>query len=115
PPRGDTTENGIAELFEPRTTRLFVPVSAAMSSAEITLDALFDARRAARMSQFHAENAKNPDFNELVDDVIGVTTRRESGYRAAVTRATPRRFAAPLMTLATDAPADPQGPALARE
>jgi Met-zincin/Domain of unknown function (DUF5117) len=108
PPRADTTEGGIAELFEHRTTPVFDPVSAAMSSAEITLDALFDARRAARMSQFHAENPKNPDFNELVDDVIGVTTRRESGYRGAITRATARRFAAHLMTLANDANADPQ-------
>jgi hypothetical protein len=108
PPRADTTEQGIAELFEHRTTPAFDPVSAAMTSAEITLDALLDARRAARMAQFHAENAKNPDFNELVDDVIGVATRRESGYRGAITRAAARRFAAHLMTLANDANADPQ-------
>src|SRR5438874_7127334 len=47
PPRADTTENVIAELFEHRTTPMFDPVNAAMSSAEITLDALPDARRAA--------------------------------------------------------------------
>src|SRR5437763_3004328 len=108
PPRADTTEDGIAELFEHHTTPAFDPVNAAMSSDEITLDALLDARRAARMAQFHAENSKNPDFNELVDDVIGVTTRRESGYRGAITRAAARRFAAHLMTLANDAGADPQ-------
>src|ERR1041385_4626499 len=108
PPRADTTESIIAELFEHRTTPTFDPVSAAMTSAEITLDALLDARRAARMSQFHAENAKNPDFNELVDDVIGVTTQRESGYGGAIPRAAARRFAAHLMTLANDANADPQ-------
>ena len=108
PPRADTTESIIAELFEHRTTPTFDPVSAAMTSAEITLDALLDARRAARMSQFHAENAKNPDFNELVDDVIDVTTKRESGYGGAITRAAARRFAAHLMTLANDANADPQ-------
>ena len=108
PPRADTTEGGVAELFEHRTTPAFDPVSAAMTSAEITLDALLDSRRAARMAQFHAENAGNPGFNELVDDVIGVTTRRESGYRGAITRAAARRFAAHLMTLANDANADPQ-------
>src|SRR5437764_7861716 len=108
PPRADTTEGGIAELFEHRTTPAFDPVNAAMSSAEITLDALLDARRAARMSQFHAENAKNPDFNELVDDVIGVTTRRENGYRAAIARAACRRFASHLMELANNRDADPQ-------
>ena len=115
PPRADTTEGGVAELFEHRTTPAFDPVSAAMTSAEITLDALLDARRAARMAQFHAENAKNPDFNELVDDVIGVTTRRESGYRGAIARATCRRFASHLMTLANDANADPQARADASE
>jgi hypothetical protein len=115
PPRADTTEGGVAELFEHRTTPAFDPVSAAMTSAEITLDALLDSRRAARMAQFHAENAKNPDFTELVDDVIAVTTRRESGYRGAITRAAARRFAAHLMTLANDANADPQARADASE
>jgi hypothetical protein len=115
PPRADTTESGIAELFEHRTTPVFDPVNAAMSSAEITLDALLDARRAARMAQFHAENAKNPDFNELVDDVIGVTTRRESGYRGAITRAACRRFASHLMDLANNRDADPQVRAEASE
>jgi hypothetical protein len=108
PPRADTTEGGTAELFEHRTTPVFDPVNAAMSSAQITLDALLDARRAARMAQFHAEDAKNPDFNELVDDVIGVTTRRESGYRGAITRASCRLFASHLMDLANNRDADPQ-------
>src|ERR1051326_8788790 len=98
PPRADTTEGGVAELFEHRTTPAFDPVSAAMTSAEITLDALLDARRAARMAQFHAENAKNPDFTELVDDVIAVTTRRESGYRGAITRAAARPAPPPPIT-----------------
>jgi len=108
PPRADTTEGGVAELFEHRTTPAFYPVSAAMTSAEITLDALLDARRAARMAQFHAENARNPDFTELVDDVIAVTTRHENGYGGAITRAAARSVAAHLMTLANDASADPQ-------
>jgi len=108
PPRADTTEGGVAELFEHRTTPAFDPIAAASASAEITLDALLDARRAARMAQFHAENAKNPDFNELVDGVIAAVTRRESGYAGAITRATCRRAAAHLMTLANDANADPQ-------
>ncbi|HEV2721706.1 MAG TPA: zinc-dependent metalloprotease [Thermoanaerobaculia bacterium] len=108
PPRADTTEGGVAELFEHRTTPAFDPISAAGASAEITFDALLDASRAARMVQFHAENAKNPDFNELVDDVLRVVTRRESGYAGAITRATCRRAASHLMTLANDASADPQ-------
>ena len=61
PPRGNVDVTSNTELFEHRTTPAFDPVSAAMSSADITLAALLDARRAARLVQFHAEDAANPD------------------------------------------------------
>jgi len=115
PPRADNTDSGPIELFEHRTDPAFDPISAATSSAQITLDALLDAHRAARMSQQHAEDAQSPDFNETVDDVIAIVTRRESGYRGAITRATARLFASRLMTLANDATADSQVHAEASE
>jgi len=108
PPRADNTESGPIELFEHRTAPAFDPIGAAMASAQITLDALLDARRAARMVQQHAEVGKNPDFNEMIDDVIGVVTKRDSGMRGAITRADARLFASRLMDLANDATADPQ-------
>ena len=115
PPRGNVDVTSNTELFEHRTTPAFDPISAAMSSADITLAALFDARRAARLAQFHAEDAANPDFNEVINDVIGVVTRRESGYAGSITRANARLVATRLMNLAANADADPQVRAEASE
>src|SRR4051812_37789612 len=115
PPRGNVDITSNTELFEHRTTPAFDPVSAAMSSADITLAALFDARRAARLAQFHAEDAANPSFNEVVNDVLDVVTKRESGYRGAITRGSARLTATRLMELAANRDADPQVRAEASE
>jgi len=115
PPRGNVDVTSNTELFEHRTTPAFDPVSAAMSSADITLAALLDARRAARLVQFHAEDAANPDFNEVVDDILSTVTKRETGYRGAIMRGTARLTATRLMDLAANRDADPQVRAEASE
>jgi hypothetical protein len=115
PPRGNVDITSNTELFEHRTTPAFDPVSAAMASADITLAALFDARRAARLVQFHAEDAANPSFSEVVNDVLDVVTKRESGYRGAITRGSARLTATRLMDLAANRDADPQVRAEASE
>jgi hypothetical protein len=115
PPRGNVDVTSNTELFEHRTTPAFDPVSAAMASADITLAALLDARRAARLAQFHAEDAANPDFNEVVNDVIAAVTRRKNGYRGSITRAMARLAATRLMNLAANADADSQVRAEASE
>ncbi|HEX3068632.1 MAG TPA: zinc-dependent metalloprotease, partial [Thermoanaerobaculia bacterium] len=115
PPRGNVDVTSNTELFEHRTTPAFDPVSAAMASADITLAALLDARRAARLVQYHAEDPANPDFNEVVNDIIATVTKRESGYRGAITRASARLTATRLMNLSANADADPQVRAEASE
>jgi hypothetical protein len=115
PPRGNVDVTSNTELFEHRTTPAFDPVSAAMASADITLAALFDARRAARLVQFHAEDAANPSFSEVVNDVLDVVTKRETGYRGAITRGSARLAATRLMDLAANRDADPQVRAEASE
>ncbi|MEK6371605.1 MAG: zinc-dependent metalloprotease [Acidobacteriota bacterium] len=115
PPRAYGYEGGTAELFDHRTAPAFDPISAATASADITLAALLDARRAARLVQFHAENAANPGFNEVLDEVFAVVTRREVGYRGAITRATCRLAITRLMDLAANRDADPQVRAEATE
>jgi len=115
PPRGNVDVTSNTELFEHRTTPAFDPVSAAMSSADITLAALFDARRAARLVQFHAEDAANPSFNEVINDVLDLVTKREDGYRGAITRGSARLTATRLMDLAANRDADPQVRAEASE
>ena len=108
PPRAFGYERGPAELFEKRTTPLFDPIAAAMSSADITLGALLDPRRGARMEQFHAENGDNPNFPEVLDEITGIVTRRAAGYRGAITRATARLFTTRLMDLVQNRDADAQ-------
>ncbi|MEA2415871.1 MAG: hypothetical protein QOI58_2528 [Thermoanaerobaculia bacterium] len=115
PPRGNVDVTSNTELFEHRTTPAFDPVAPAMASADITLAALFDARRAARLVQFHAEDAANPSFNEVINDVLDVVTKRESGYRGAITRGSARLTATRLMDLAANRDADPQVRAEASE
>ena len=115
PPRGNVDVTSNTELFEHRTTPAFDPVSAAMSSVDITLAALFDARRAARLVQFHAEDAANPSFSEVINDVLDAVTRREPGYRGAITRGSARVAATRLMDLAANRDADPQVRAEASE
>jgi hypothetical protein len=116
PPRGTGgREMPNTELFEHRTAPAFDPVSAATASADITLTALFDARRAARLGQFHAEQAANPSFTEVVDGVLAIVTKRESGMRGAINRANARLAAMRLMELANNAGADFQARAEAAE
>jgi hypothetical protein len=115
PPRGSVDVTSNTELFQRHTTPLFDPLGAVRASADITLDALLDSSRAARLIQFHAENAANPSFTDVVDNVIAVTTRRENGTRAVITRATCALFVEKLMDLAADRDADPQVRAQATE
>jgi hypothetical protein len=115
PPRAYGYEDGTAELFEHRTAPAFDPISAARSSAEITLDALLDPYRAARLVQYHAENDANPSFAEVADRVIDVAMRNEPGYAGAITRATRALLAQHLMALAANANADAQVRAEASE
>ncbi len=108
PPRASGTEGGVAELFPHRTTPAFDPIAAATTAADLTIAALLDPRRDARLVQFHAENAANPPLSEVLDRLIGVAMRSGSGYEGAVARATRSLVAERLMDLVTNADADPQ-------
>lgn len=115
PPRGDVNVTSNTELFEHHTTPVFDPLDAARSSADITLLALLDPRRAARMDRFHAEDAANPSFNDVLSAIITVTTKPETGTRAAINRATARLFVTRTMELANNRDADAQVRAEATE
>ena len=110
PPRAFGYERGPAELFEHRTAPAFDPISAALSSADITLAALLDPHRAARMEEFHSENAQYPSFNELLDKLIDLETKP-----GAITRATSALAGQRLMELADSRDADTQVRAEASE
>jgi len=108
PPRAAGTEGGIAELFEHRTAPAFDPIAAATTAADMTIAAVLDPRRDARLVQFHAENPANPPLAEVLDGLLGLGMRYDAGYKGAVARATRALVAERLMDLAANADADPQ-------
>ncbi|HUP65348.1 MAG TPA: zinc-dependent metalloprotease [Thermoanaerobaculia bacterium] len=75
PPTATGYGRGIAERFASETTPFFDPVTAARSSARITLDALLHPARAARLLRFHAEDPRNPSLMEVTGRVIDVASR----------------------------------------
>ncbi len=108
PPRAYGYEGGIAELFEKHTAPAFDPITAAMASADITIGALLEPHRDARLVEFHAENAANPPLAEVMDAMIEATMHAGDGYAGAITRATRALLAQRLMELADNADADAQ-------
>jgi uncharacterized protein DUF4953 len=116
PPPAHGFQSETIELFNRRRDPVFTPESAALASAEITLNALFNPLRAARMNSFHAEDASNPPFSESVDAVIRQTWRSTVPTKlGGISRTVRSLVVAKLMSLAADTDADPQVRAVATE
>jgi uncharacterized protein DUF4953/uncharacterized protein DUF5117 len=103
PPRAYGYETGTAELFDKRTAPAFDPIAAVTVAADITVSALLEPHRCARLIQFHDEDAANPSMSEVVDRLIDVALR--SG---AIARTTRSIIATRLMDLAAAEGIDPQ-------
>ncbi len=92
------------ELFPRRTGRTFDPVAAASIAADMTLSALLNPERAARLVEFHARNPKNPGLHEVIQAIR--TKLRPANLRedasALVLRAAQTVFAMRLMELGAD-------------
>jgi hypothetical protein len=91
----------------------FDPVSAARSLAQEIVDGLLHPQRAARLVAFHARDARNPSFNEVVVALIDATWNTSAGTSeqsgdAALRRVAQRAAADGLLDLAgkTEATAD---------
>jgi hypothetical protein len=111
PPTAPGFEGGTAEYFPKRASPAFDPLGAASVAAGLTVSGLLEPHRAARLIQFNAENAKNPDFLEVVDALVARTwgAKAEADpYRAAVLRAAQRVVADRLMDLAANEGAAPE-------
>ena len=108
PPRAFGSEGGIAELFDKRTAPAFDPIAAATTAADLTIGALLEPHRDARLLAFHAENAANPTLASVYDATIGVAVRHDTGYAGAITRATRALLLQRLSELAANSDADPQ-------
>jgi hypothetical protein len=110
PPRAFGYESGVAELFDKRTAPAFDPMAAVTVAADITISALLEPHRCARLVQFHDENAANPPMSEVTDHLIDVAA--QSGAIARTTRSV---IATRLMDLASASDIDPQVRAQASE
>jgi hypothetical protein len=110
PPVATGFEGGTAEYFSRRADPAFDPLAAATIAADLTLTALLDPNRAARLIQFHAENAANPDFKEVIDAIVAATWKRaaaQNAYHRAIQRSVRSLTAQKLINLAGDENASP--------
>ena len=98
------------EDFRTRTGLTFDPVGAAESAADMTLNLLLNAERAARLVQYHAEDATLPSLSEVIDKIVAATWKAPdaAGLAGEVQRATDMVALYRLMTLAANdaAPAE---------
>jgi Met-zincin/Domain of unknown function (DUF5117) len=110
PPVATGFEGGATEYFSRRTNPAFDPLGAATIAADLALGALLDPNRAARMIDFHAQNAANPDFKESLDSIIAATWKApapQNGYHRAIQRSVQSLTAQRLVDLASDEDASP--------
>ncbi|HEX8071195.1 MAG TPA: zinc-dependent metalloprotease [Pyrinomonadaceae bacterium] len=118
PPRAPGFDGGTIELFAKRTDPAFDPVNAATIAADMAVSALLEPHRAARLVQYHARDAANPDFQEVVAALVRRTwleAAPRDDYQATVARAVQSLTVTRLMDLAGDDAAAPQVRAVATE
>ena len=71
---------------------------------------LFQPERAQRMIEYHARDANNPGFDELLNDVLAATWKAPPapGYNGAIQRTVNAVVLSRLMSLAADEHASSQ-------
>jgi hypothetical protein len=103
PPQAYASGTERSELFEKRTDPAFDPIAAATTAADLTISALLDPARCARLIQYHGENRDNPSMREVTDALLGIAMQQ-----GLVTRATRSLLVTRLAGLAANRDADPQ-------
>ena len=111
PPRPPEYPTG-RENFSRRTSPAFDALAPAEAAAEIVTNLLLQPERAQRMIEYHALDAANPSFDELVADLLAATWKTQSssenksgsegGYKGAIQRTVNAVVLDHLMTLAAD-------------
>jgi hypothetical protein len=88
PPTAFGYSDGSAEHFPGHESPLFDRFAAAAVAADLTISALVQPERAARLVDFHGRDAANPDFLEVVSALVaktfGSSTRGELTLRRTV-------------------------------
>jgi hypothetical protein len=108
PPRPAVRRAPEFEVFENKTLPTFDPVAAAAAVADVTLGALLEPHRLARLARFSALDPANPGLEEVFDSLVelAASTRFDDGYFEAIARAERSLVVGRLMDLATDPDAD---------
>ncbi|HEX9759901.1 MAG TPA: zinc-dependent metalloprotease, partial [Candidatus Acidoferrales bacterium] len=103
------------EQFRVRTGATFDPVGAAAAAADLPVMLLLNAERAARLVEFHARDARNPGFGEVVDRLLNATwkAQRGAGLDGEIRRAVDMVVLYRLMALAANTRISPQVRAVA--
>ncbi len=105
PPVATGFERGAAEYFGRRTDPAFDPLAAATIAADMTLTALLEPNRAARLIEYHAHKTANPDFKEVLDTIINATWKTPAPQNAnhkAIQRSVQSQTVKKLIDLAGD-------------
>jgi hypothetical protein len=98
------------ENFARRTSPAFDSLAPAEAAADIVVQLLFQPERAQRMIEYHARDANNPGFDELLNDVLATTWKAPvtPGYNGAIQRTVNSVVLSHLMSLAADEHASSQ-------
>ena len=93
-----------APRFVRRSGSFLDPISAAESSAHLTIRLLLDVERATRLIEFHARDSEYPGFQEVVDGLLEVTWKQPkgSGYLSEIGRAVDNVVLYRLMKVAVE-------------
>jgi hypothetical protein len=114
PPRPPEYPTG-RENFSRRTSPAFDALAPAEAAAEIVANVLLQPERAQRMIEYHALDAGDPGFDELVNDLLAATWKvpSDAGYNGAIQRTVNAVVLDHLITLASDDHASAQVRAVA--
>ncbi|HEX5475103.1 MAG TPA: zinc-dependent metalloprotease [Vicinamibacterales bacterium] len=110
PPTAAGYGGGTAEPFGKRTDRLFDPISAATTDADLAISLLLEPTRAARTIEQHGRTPASPGFGDVVNALLDRTwgaPRPADGYGQTIQDAVQTLAITRLMELASDADASP--------
>ncbi len=98
------------ETFPADTGLTFDPLAGAEAAADLTVGLILNPQRAARLIQYHAENAANPGLDEVIQTLTTATwhAKPRTGLEAEVAKTVNYVVLTRLIGLAVDATAPPQ-------
>jgi len=105
------------ESFPAHTGATFDPVAAAESAADLTLDALLNPTRVARIVEYHDRDHSTPGLGAVLEGVSSITAQRDGDGRnlaSETERAVEFRGLEAILALAANPAASSQARAIAR-